>query len=183
MENYSVNVLNQEGVKVIAQLEQVQKKDIQSLTNKDWRCNCQGFWNQADWDCEAIIKLTFDEEVLGLIHFALYPFPALNNIPDYVEILHIECLNQPKRLVNPVGFWLIWYATKVALKYCQGNSEGELLVLDAVEDAIDYYRDKVKMEEIGWTTIAPREDGYAFKFTQNSAQEFCQRIEITYGII
>ena len=180
---YYVNVINQQdGEKVTACLSPCEETDILSLNLNDWNCNWQGFWNQADWDCECIVKLTFRGEIFGLIHFALYPYPPVNNIAEYLEILHIECKNQPNRLITPVGFWLIWYATKIALEYCQGNSSESIVELDAVEDAIDYYRDKVMMEEIGWTTIAPGEEGYAFKFSQSSAQQFCQRIEIKYGI-
>lgn len=183
MTKYSVNVFNQEGENGIAYVEEAEEKDILSKDINDWRCNWRRFWDYADWDCEGIAKLTFKGQILGLIHFALYPYPSQNNIPEYLEILHLECLNRQKRLVNPVGFWLIWYVTKIALEYCQGNSDGEIVVLDAIEFAINYYRDKVKMEEIGWTTIAPGEDGYAFKFTQSSATKFCQRIETKYGIV
>jgi transcriptional regulator with XRE-family HTH domain len=159
-----------------------QLTDILSLDANDWSCNWQRFWNKADWDCECIVKLTFRGKILGLIHFALYPYPPVNNIAEYLEILHIECKDQRNRLITPVGFWLIWYATEIALEYCQGNSSGSIVELDALEEAIYYYRDKVMMEEIGWTTIAPGEEGYAFKFSQSSAQQFCQRIEIKYGI-
>ena len=37
------------------------------------------------------------------------------------------------------------------------------------------------MEGVGWTYIAPEEQGYAFKFTQERAQEFCSRVEQEYG--
>ena len=181
---YHVNVINQQDKReVIACLNPCVKADVLSLDVDHWRCNWQGFWHKADWDCEAIIKLTCKGKILGLIHFALYPYPPTNNIAEYLEILHIECLRKQNRLVSPVGFWLIWYATKIALEYCEGNSQKEIVLLDAVIEAIDYYRDKVKMEEIGWTTIAPGEDGYAFKFSQLSAKQFCQRIETKYGVL
>ncbi len=174
-----VNVINmQGGNKTVACLNPCQEEDILSLDINDW----QKFWYGADWDCECMVKLTFRGRILGLIHFALYPYPPINNIAEYLEILHIECAKKQGRSITPIGFWLIWYATMITLSYCQGNSSGSIVELDAVEDAIDYYRDKVKMEEIGWTTIAPGEDGYAFKFSKSSAQEFCQRIADKYGI-
>jgi hypothetical protein len=43
---------------------------------------------------------------------------------------------------------------------------------NSLEDAIPYYRDKGKMEGIG----------YAFRFTKEGAREFCQRQENTFGI-
>lgn len=180
---YDVNVFNRIENKVIASIHEASKTDILSLNDRDWSCNWQRFWEDADWDCEGIIKLTFQEKILGLIHIALYPYPYPNNQPEYLEILHIECLNKKKREVNPVGFWLIWYVTKIALSYCTGNLEGEIVVLDALEVAIDYYQNKVKMEEIGWTTTAPGEDAYAFMFKEDSAKKYCQRIESQYGVI
>ena len=56
-----------------------------------------------------------------------------------------------------------------------------LVRLDSVVDAIPYYRDKVKMEGLGWTDIAPGEQGYAFKFTKQGAEEFCGRLEQCYS--
>ena len=88
---------------------------------------------------------------------------------------------EPRRSVNPVGFWLLWYAIQIGLQYCVGEADRSLIRLDSLEDAIPYYRDKVKMEGLGWTNIAPGESGYAFRFTQQRAQEFGSRIEQEYG--
>jgi hypothetical protein len=51
---------------------------------------------------------------------------------------------------------------------------------DSVENAIPYYRDIIKMESLGWVTLAPGEDGYAFRFTLTEARNFCRRQENTY---
>ena len=37
------------------------------------------------------------------------------------------------------------------------------------------------MEVLGWTDIAPAEQGYAFKFTKEGAEEFCRGLEQYYG--
>lgn len=101
--------------------------------------------------------------------------------PEYLEILHLQCVSGDRRFVNPVGFWLIWYALKIGLKYCVSDDDGILVRLDFVEEAIPYYRDKVKIKGLGWTDIAPGEQGYAFKFTKEGAEEFCRGLEQYYG--
>jgi hypothetical protein len=53
--------------------------------------------------------------------------------------------------------------------------------LDATKTAISYYRDKVMMEGLGWTTIVLREAGYAFRFTKQGAAEFLERQQSAYG--
>ncbi|MGK7944240.1 MAG: hypothetical protein AB4058_07210 [Microcystaceae cyanobacterium] len=179
---YEVTVIAQSGELVKAYLEEARQEDLLNLYQEDWTFNWLGFWHNTDFDCEGIIKLSYQEKILGLIRFGLYPYPYLNNVIEYLEILHLEGIQRQQRLVKPVGFWLIWYVTKIALKYCGGGTMEEIVVLDSVEEAMSYYQDKVKMESIGWTTIAPGEEGYAFKFTRSTAQQFCTRIETRYGI-
>ena len=123
-------------------------------------------------------KLTFNLLKLvlwaGVISIARY---------KYLEIIHIETIQSPSRSVNPVGLYLIWYAAKTSLDFdCTGNDSGSIVELDALESAIDYYRDKVMMEGQGWRTIVPGEEGYAFRFSQAQAIEFCTRIEQQYGV-
>ncbi|CDN17283.1 hypothetical protein RintRC_2244 [Richelia intracellularis] len=52
------------------------------------------------------------------------------------------------------------------MPYCQLKDEDNdpLVVLVALEQAVSYYRDKVQMEYLGCDTIAPDEEGYAFRF-------------------
>ncbi len=120
--------------------------------------------------------------LLGLIRFALYPFDGEGTPPDYLEILHLECMSKENRTANPVGFWLIWYACQVSLRYCTAQGDKDLVKLDAVEQAIGYYENKVKMTGLGWTTYpGTGEDVYAFSFTKQSTQQFCSRIEQEYG--
>lgn len=176
--SYRVKALDQTGAFVDAYLEPANEADMNSTDlTFDWRY----FWTKADFDCEAIVKLSYQREVLGLIRFALYPYPCSDDAPEYLEILHLQCVSRDRRLVNPVGFWLIWYALKIGLKYCVGDDDGILVRLDSLEEAIPYYRDKVKMEGLGWTNTAPGEQGYAFKFTKEGAEAFCRRLEQGYS--
>lgn len=178
---YRVRVLDRYGIELDAYLEPALEEDMPSLSSSDWTFNWCEFWQNTDFDCEAIIKLSCQEEVLGLVRFGLYPYPFLDDAAQYLEILHLECVSKLIRSVNPVGFWLLWYAFQIGLQYCVGEADGTLFRLDSLEEAIPYYRDKVKMEELGWTTIAPGESGYAFRFTQFGAQEFCKEVEQEYG--
>ncbi|MEM9273025.1 MAG: hypothetical protein AAGA80_08695 [Cyanobacteria bacterium P01_F01_bin.143] len=166
----------------VAYLEEATKNDMPSDNSPNWNCNWIEFWQKADFDCEAIIKLSFREELLGLIRFALYPFYGDITPPEYLEILHLECLPRQNRNCNPVGFWLIWYACQVSLNYCVGDDDGTLIRLDALDSAISYYENKVQMIGLGWTTYpGTGESVYAFSFTKQSAQQFCFRIEQRYG--
>lgn len=178
---YKVRVLGRMTAVFDAYLEPANEGDMPSMDLIDWTFDWRGFWTKADFDCEAIVKFSCQKEVLGLIRFGFYPYPVQGDAPKYLEILHLECVPKARRLVNPVGFWLIWYALKIGLKYCVGEEDGTLVRLDSIEEAIPYYRDKVKMEELGWTNIAPGEQGYAFKFTQQGANSFCRRQEQVYG--
>jgi hypothetical protein len=180
LNSYGIQVLTPSGMVLEAVLEPATAKDMPI----DWTCNWVNFWNKADFDCEAIIKLSYQGNLLGLIRFALYPYTetGLPSTIEYVEILHLETLSRRDRHVHPVGFWLIWYAVRIALDFCTGEADGTLVKLDAIKAAIPYYRDKVMMEGLGWITIAPREEGYAFRFTKQGATAFLNRQQSTYGI-
>jgi hypothetical protein len=178
MNTYRVELPNTEII-YLAEAVQEDIEAVSSIFNCDWL----HFWSRLDSDCEAIVKLVADGKIQGLIHFALYPYPVQDDRPEYLEIIHIEAAKPPNRIVNPVGLYLIWYATKISLiANCVGNESGSIVELDSLEIAIDYYRDRVRMEGKGWITIGPDEDGYAFRFSQAQAIEFCNRIEQQYGI-
>lgn len=177
--SYTVKVTDNVGVAQQAALEPAMEEDMPT----DWTCNWVDFWEKADFDCEAIIKLSSQERLLGLVRLALYPYIELDNAKnfEYVEILNLEALPRKNRLLQPVGLWLIWYAVRIALDFCPGETDGTLLRLDAMKNAISYYRDKVMMEGLGWTAVAPREEGYAFRFTKQGAAEFLERQQNAYG--
>ena len=176
---YQVPVLDNQGKPLFAYIEESKQEDMPNRDLVNWTCDWKAFWADADFNYEAIIKLHYQGKVLGLVRTAFYPCEVSN--PEYAYISHIECLKSDKRLINPIGQWLIWYVIKISLKYCTGNEPQGLLTLDALEEAIPYYRDKVKMEAIGWANGAPGEDLYAFKFTKEEAEQFCRRLEGHYG--
>ena len=177
---YRVKSLDRSNNVVDAFLEEALEIDMPSMSQKGWRCNWQEFWKNTDFACEAIIKLHYQERLLGLIRFGLYPYPC-DNKPEFVYISNIET-NQRERLISPVGFWLIWYAVNVGLKICTGDVNQSLVLLDSVESAFSYYQEKVKMEYIRPITIAPGEDGYAFRFSIERATNYRNRIQQQYGI-
>lgn len=154
------------------------KQDIPT----NWQCDWENIWNQTQFECESIMKFSYEEQVLGLIKFGFYPYTG-EGIQDFkfMEILNLECVPKDTRLVNPVGSWLIWHAAVMASIVCKPDPDEGLILLTSVKDSISYYRDKLGMDEIGWVTIAPGEDGYAFRFTKEGAAKFCRRQESDYG--
>ncbi|WP_009631988.1 hypothetical protein [Synechocystis sp. PCC 7509] len=178
---YKVEVINHSGIKINACLEPAKKEDMPPVQSLDFTFAWREFWQKSDFDCEAIIKLSCQGEILGLIRFGLYPYGLGDYTPEYIEVLHLQCVSKERRSVNPVGFWLLWYAIQIGFSYCIGETDGTLLKLDSLEDAIPYYRDKVKMDGLGWINTPSGEANYAFKFTQERAKEFCIRIEQEYG--
>lgn len=180
--SYKVNVETKEAGSDFAYLSKATENDMFSVQPPYLKCDWLYFWNDADFNCEAIIKLSFKKKILGLVRFALYPFDDPPVSPEFLEISHIECISKDSRIANPVGFWLIWYACQISITYCAAQDDEDLVKLDALESAIDYYENKVKMEGLGWTShYRTGEDVYAFRFTRESAQRFCATIEKEYG--
>jgi hypothetical protein len=150
--------------------------------NGSWVCDWHNLWKTADFRCEAIIKLSFNEQAKGLLEFGLYPYGGMPpKAPEFLEIRNLEALGGNTREITPVGFWLIWYAIQVTLAICDGDSNGSILILDALEESRPYYTDKVKMDELGQVRLSPSEDGYAYRFTEEGALAFCSRLENRYG--
>lgn len=178
MNTYQVSLANTNQVVYLAKATLEDIEAVSSVLTCDWL----NFWNQSYPGCEEIIKLECDGKVQGLIYFSKYPFPLEGREPEYLEINALETVRSPNRIVNPVGLYLIWYAAKLSLEAgCIENEDGSVIELDALESAIDYYRDKVKMEGQGCVNLAPGEEGYAFRFTKEQAIDYCERIERQYG--
>lgn len=108
---YRVKVIDNLGTEKYAYLEPAQQSDIPSSNSPDFTFAWHDFWQKSDFDCEAIIKFSYQGNILGLIRSGIYPYPFPSNTPEYIEVLHLQCVSKEKRLVNPVGFWLLWYAT------------------------------------------------------------------------
>ena len=58
-----------------------------------FKCDWMALWSNADFDCEALVKLTYQGKIQGIVKFALYPYPAPDGIPRFTEILNIESLS------------------------------------------------------------------------------------------
>ncbi len=146
----------------------------------DWQCD----WNRLFLDLEedyyeGIVKIKYQNVLLGLVKYTFYPNP-----PDHIEFLeinHLEALPKPSRKAHPIGRWLIWYVCNLALNYCSLESSAKILFLNSVGNAFTFYRDTIRMEYIEPVTLAPGEDGYAFRFNRRDAQNFCENLEKTYG--
>ena len=149
----------------------------------DWTCNWPELWKKTDFDLQNIVKLVYNQQLWGLVKYGLYPYPGQ---PEILEIENLEANpistgQQAKRLISPIGKWLIWYGVQVGLRNCSALVSNPLVVLIALDSAFDYYRDIIGMEYVGPMTIAPGEDGYAFKFNRENAVAFCTRQEREWG--
>ncbi|MGL5938784.1 MAG: hypothetical protein ACRC2S_00115 [Waterburya sp.] len=155
----------------------------QSDMPEEWSCDWLNIWQRMDSDCQAIIKLDYQNQIWGLMRYGIYPYPGT---PKFVEIEHLEAnpMSQGQRLhrlVSPIGKWLIWYAICGACSTCKVLDNAPLVILVSVEDAFEYYRDTIEMEYVGDTTLAPGEDGYAFRFTKRQAITYTQKHENQWG--
>jgi hypothetical protein len=149
----------------------------------NWSFAWPEFWQDVDFACEQIIKLVYEQEILGLIRYGLYPYPlGARKESLYLVVEHLEALPKGQRLVDPVGKWLMWYACKAALEFCSPESQKPLVTLIALEQAEPYYKNQIKMEFRGCKTIAPGEEGYVFQFSRVEAEAFCRGLESEFGI-
>lgn len=149
----------------------------------NWSCAWSNIWDKMDSDCQAIIKLVYQNQIWGLMRYGIYPYPGT---PKFAEIEHLEANPistgvRANRLVSPIGKWLIWYAIQAACSSCNISDNAPLVILVSLEQAFKYYRDTIEMEYVGATTIAPGEDGYAFRFTKEQAIAYSQRHESQWG--
>ncbi|HHP7229888.1 MAG TPA: hypothetical protein ACFCUY_03390 [Xenococcaceae cyanobacterium] len=158
---------------------------IESDMPVNWTCAWNNIWNKMDGDCQSIIKLVYQNQIWGLMRYGIYPYPGE---PLFLEIEHLETnptsIGQvANRVIKPIGKWLIWYAIQEALKLCNISDNDPLVILVSLEQAFKYYRDTIEMEYVGATTIAPGEDGYAFRFTKKQAIAYSQRHESQWGTV
>lgn len=178
--SYQVKIQLQSAGEDYAMLSPARVEDMP----KDWSFDWPGLWQSADFDCQSIVQLVYSDRIWGLVRYGLYPYPGT---PKFIEIEQLETNpasrgESAERLLVPIGKWLVWYSTKVGLHYCSKVSNESLIVLVSLPDAVAYYTDIVKMECVGPVTIAPGEDGYAFRFSRTAATAFCHRQESEWGV-
>jgi hypothetical protein len=153
----------------------------------DWTTVCQ----ECDWDCEALIKVQYQQQIQGLMRLAIYPYGSSDQ-PDaqFCEVRLLEACRAGQRLVIPVGKWLIWYACKISFEYCTGTfpqnppfglPSQTYVYLEALQSAYAYYTDKIGMERLEISTPILEEKIYAFRFTKEQAENFCETLEQAFS--
>ncbi len=162
-------------------LEEAEQIDMPPIDPVNWTCHWKEFWKKTDFDCEAIIKCSYQGNMIGLIRFGLYPYDGNpEKQPEFLYVAHLQ--TSQEKTVTPVGQWLMWYTIKLGLDYCIGDNQSVILKLDSFEKSIPYYEDKIGMQGLGWITYAPGEELYAFMFTKENAKQFNERMEQRYGM-
>ncbi len=179
LNSYEITIQTNSSERELALLTPATESDMPL----NWTCAWQTIWNKMDSDCQSIIKLVYQNQIWGLMRYGIYPYPGE---PKFVEIEHLEAnpISQVKaanRYVTPIGKWLIWYAIQGGLQNCLISDQDLLLFLVSVEQAFEYYRDTIGMEYVGEETLAPGEDGYAFKFTKRQAIAYAQKHQSQWG--
>lgn len=178
LSSFIVPITTQVG-KDYAQLQSLGEEELPA----DWGFAWAELKKNTSSECQGIVQIRMNGQCLGLVRFGLYPYPGIS---QYVEIEHLEVHPYAKgklvdRLAKPVGMWLIWYVTNIGLSYCVSSNDESLIFLVSFEESFEYYRDKIGMECLGSVTIAPGEEGFAFRFLPADAKKFCQRVEAKYG--
>lgn len=178
--SYRVRVLTQSAGEQEAVLSPATIDDMPS----DWTFSWRELWQRTNFALQNIVKLVYEEQVWGLVRYTVFPYPG---IPETLEIEHLEANpisrdQQANRLIEPIGKWLIWYATQVSLQFCSGGVSDTPVVLVSLDSAVDYYRDIIQMQYVRATNIAPGENGYVFKFSRDNAAAFCRRHESQWGV-
>lgn|GEM_PF-1022963 len=144
-----------------------------------WTCNWKSLWDYTDFNNETIIKLSYQSHICGLIRYAVYH--SEEDVPYLLEIRNLEALPKDRRLISPVGSWLVWYAVQVGLQFCTPDESGVLIFLESYDDAMEYYRDIIQMRYKGFLTISQGEEGHGFEFSTTEARNFCQRQSRYFG--
>jgi hypothetical protein len=142
--SYQVKVLIESNTEEVAFISPATIDDMPT----NWSCNWLNICNETAFYCQNIVKLVYRNKIWGLIKYSLYPYtyPDLNP-PIYLEINNLEAHPTSRgdvatRLIEPIGKWLIWYATKVAFKFCQVTPVESFVWLESLDKAVPYYRDR-----------------------------------------
>ncbi|BAY16099.1 hypothetical protein NIES21_19220 [Anabaenopsis circularis NIES-21] len=148
----------------------------------NWTFPWQDLWRVCNSEGMNIVKLSTREEVWGLVRFAILPNP---HKPKFVLIDNLEANPVSRgakadRLLEPIGKWLLWYCTNLALQRCSGDDE-KVLYLFSKAKAFVYYRDKAQMEYVDTIELGAGEKVHAFKFSRQSATTFSRNLENLWG--
>jgi hypothetical protein len=188
-DSFVVPVSRPDGTLLEAILEPASAQDMPI----DWLCNWPLMWQDSDFACQAIVKMSVDTTLWGLIRYGVYPYPIKDGIPSFLYVENIEShpsrsgavsrtgrvATPPDFSVCPVGKWLIWHACRTALDICSNYQS--LVTLSSSGETVGYYRDKISMNLAGSAPAAPGEDGYAFTFGKIEAMAFCARLQAECG--
>jgi hypothetical protein len=178
LSSFVVPVITQVG-KEYAQLQPLEKEELPD----NWGFAWAELKKKTSPECQGIVQIGINGQCLGLIRFGLYPYPGIFKYLE-IEQLEVHPYSQGKlidRLAKPVGMWLIWYVVTISLNCCITDDDEPLIFLVSFEKSFEYYRDKIGMECLGPVTIAPGEEGFAFRLLPKEARKFCQRVEEEYG--
>ncbi len=175
---YEINIKTPIGIKQGFILE----ANLEDMP-KNWDFNWLYIWNLTDFDVQNIVKLVYENEIYGLVRYTKY---ETEDIP-LIEIEHIEANPRSRhgldlRLVDPIGKWLIWYVSNIAIQNENIDDSETVIVLSSNSSAVDYYHDIIKMEYLGNSYRSTGDDdGYAFRFTRKHAKSFCSNQERNWG--
>ena len=181
--SYQVKVLIESSNEEIAIIAPASFDDMP----KNWDCNWLNIWNETTFDCQNIVKMVYKDQVWGLVKYSLYPYFYPEPAPPlFLEINNIEAYSTSRgdvtsRLIEPIGKWLIWYAIKVAFQFCPVTTVESFVYIEALPQAVSYYRDNIQMESLGLSPSTPKEDLYVFRFSRTAAAKFCERHESRWG--
>jgi hypothetical protein len=160
------------------------------MSNSHLSFNWTGVWQSTWFGWEGIVKCVYQGSVKGLMQYAIQPTAEPEDEhfnprkqAGLVEIVYLETIQDiEERLIDPVGYWLIWYAVQIGFKYCTGSNNGSILGLSAKPEACDYYKNKVRMEYGNFTASTPTTvTTKPFRFTNHDANSYCERLYAKYG--
>ncbi len=160
------------------------------MLSQSLKFNWNDIWMTTFFGWEGIVKCVYKGSVKGLMQYAIQPEaePEDDNFvpikqPGFVEVVYLEAVQDiEQRLIDPVGYWLMWYAVQTALQYCEGSKNNSVLGLLSKPESCSYYKNKVKMDYGSFTTNTPSgTTATPFRFTDKAAQSFCNGLQTSYG--
>lgn len=110
--SYLVPTVTSDGNIVEALLSQAAKQD---MCNSSFGFSWSYLWDISDFDWGNIIKISYENRILGLVRYELQPQPEVETPQEIsslqhqlLNILHLEAISGQQRVVEPLGKWLVW---------------------------------------------------------------------------